>query len=76
MMILKLKYDGVWIASGKVSAKGESLEELDRNLAEELRKIGLEGRVEVLMKFDISTIPDWMRQFHQHYFNRKVVFDL
>ncbi|MDI3497122.1 DUF5395 domain-containing protein [Archaeoglobus sp.] len=72
-----LRFGDVWVAENEeIVAKGHSLDELDRNLELELRKAGYKGRVEVFMKFDYSTIPEWMRQFHPHYFNRTVVFDL
>ncbi|AIG98622.1 DUF5395 domain-containing protein [Archaeoglobus fulgidus] len=72
-----LRFGDVWVAeNGEIVAEGHSLDELDRNLELELRKAGYKGRVEVFMKFDYSTIPEWMRQFHPHYFNRTVVFDL
>ncbi len=76
-LVMKLRYGNEWTAeNGEITAKGSSLVELDRNLELELKKAGYKGRVEVLMKFDYSTIPNWMRQFHPHYFNRTVVFDL
>lgn len=32
-------------------------------------------KVEVFMAFDNSTIPQWIRQYAQHYFNRILVVD-
>ncbi|MBO8180603.1 MAG: DUF5395 family protein [Archaeoglobus sp.] len=72
-----LKFADTWIAENEeIRAEGSSLEELDKNLAEKLRKAGYKGRLDILMKFDYSTIPDWMRQFHPHYFNRRVVLEI
>ncbi len=74
MMRFRLFFDGSWIAEGEgIRVSAGSLEELDSRIIEELRKIGVRGKVEVLYEFDIGTIPAWMRQFHQHYFNRRVV---
>uniref|UniRef100_A0A7C3M9V3 Uncharacterized protein n=1 Tax=Archaeoglobus fulgidus TaxID=2234 RepID=A0A7C3M9V3_ARCFL len=72
-----LKFAGKWIAENEeIKAEGSSLDELDKNLAERLRKAGYRGRAEIYMKFDYSTIPDWMRQFHPYYFNRKVILEV
>ena len=77
MLILTLRFDREWIAENSViSVKGNSLEDLDRKLKYELKKVGYSGKIEVLMRFDYSTIPRWMRQFHPHYFNRRVVIDV
>lgn len=72
-----LKFADTWIAENEeIRAEGSSLEELDRNLAEKLRRAGYKGKLDIFMKFDYSTIPAWMRQFHPHYFNRRVVLEI
>ncbi len=77
MLVANLKYDKVWIAEiGNIHVKASSLDELDLKLKDELRKAGFSGKIEILMKFDYYTIPHWMRQFHPHYFNRRVIFDI
>lgn len=69
--------DDAWIAEKeKIVVKSDSLEQLDRKLKEELRKAGYSGKIEVFMKFDYSTIPQWIRQYHPHYFNRSIVMDI
>lgn len=72
-----LRYNGEWEAEGS-GAKifGNSLEELDRNIAKFLRGKGYRGKVEVEMSFDYSTFPHWMTQFHPYYFNRTLVFEI
>lgn len=76
VFVLKFK-DNLWIAENdKIVVKGESLEHLDRKLEDELRKAGYRGKLEIFMKFDYSTIPQWMRQFHPHYFNRSIVIEI
>lgn len=65
-----------WVASHEgdlVSAP--SLEELDRGVESLLRGKGMlmEGeKAEVFMAFDNATIPQWIRQYAQHYFNRVI----
>lgn len=52
-----------------------SLEELDQGVERLLKEKGMlkEGeRAEVFMAFDNATIPQWIRQYAQHYFNRVV----
>ncbi len=75
---LSLKFDdSVWIAEGeglKVIAK--TLEDLDSAIEKVLRRRGYRGKIEVFMKFNYSTIPQWIRQFHPHYFNRSIVLQI
>ena len=77
MVELTLIHDGRhWVARNEtLQAQAPSLEELDREVGRILRQSGLlrvgEKR-RVRMAFDNSTIPQWMRQYAQHYFNRVV----
>ncbi len=53
-----------------------TLDALDDLVRQNLRRRGMPGRgerVEVYMAFDNSTIPQWIRQYAQHYFNRILV---
>ena len=77
MLELSLIHDGrFWIArSESWSAQGESIEELDVAVA----KIAIEReqpdagrRLQVRMTFDNMVIPEWIRQYSNHYFNRLV----
>lgn len=65
-----------WVASHEGdTVSAPSLEELDREVEGLLRQKGMlkKGeRAEVFMAFDNSTIPQWIRQYSQHYFNRVV----
>jgi len=72
---LILKHDGKdWIAdNGFLAASAPTLEELDskvKNLLEEKGMIKKGKKIKVVMLFDNSTIPQWIRQYAQHYFNR------
>ncbi len=52
-----------------------TLDQLDMKLGDIMRARGLVKKGEtakVFMGFDNSTIPEWMRPFSQHYFNRVV----
>lgn len=74
-MKLFLRYDDRWIAEGEgIKVSADTLEELDKVVESKLREMGYKGEIEVYMEFDYSTIPQWIRQFHPHYFNRSVTF--
>ncbi len=78
---LVLAHDGTeWIArNGSVVARGRTLSELDRELERILAASGKYRRgtrVLVLMGFDNSTIPTWIRQYAAHYFNRYVSIEV
>jgi hypothetical protein len=69
-----------WTAqSGDLRACGESIEELDQNIK---AAVGSSGkfprgrRVAALLLCDARVIPDWMRPYHGHYFNRLIYIDL
>jgi len=75
MIELIVSHDGKnWIArSDLLSAEAPTLEELDNKLRKMVKEKGyLEpGKsLDLFMAFDNSTIPLWMRQYSQHYFNR------
>lgn len=75
MIELILTHDGKnWIARNDVLyAEAPTLERLDNELKKLLKENGyLEKgkKLDIFMAFDNSTIPQWMRQYSQHYFNR------
>jgi hypothetical protein len=81
MIELSVLHDGrFWIArSESISLKAESLDELDRAVASVVRANagpGACGCRQVRMFFDHSVIPQWIRQYSNHYFNRVVRVDL
>lgn len=70
-----LRHDGRdWVATNDaLEARGRTLEELDAAVAECLHGVVPGGgRASVLMTFDNSQIPEWIRQYGQHYFNREI----
>ncbi len=78
-MDFSIHHDGKdWVAScGDISVAAPDLDSLDRKVESELGKRGLlseQGKTMVRMCFDTRTIPEWIRQYAQHYFNRVVVF--
>ena len=74
---LSLSYNEKWIAKGEIlEVSAETLEDLDKAIEEELKKKGFRGEIKVYMEFDYSTIPQWIRQFHPHYFNREIIFKI
>jgi hypothetical protein len=81
MIELSLIHDGRhWVArADSWTARGRTIQELDRAVAaiiRETRKPGDGRQLEVRMNFDTSVIPQWMRQYSNHYFNRLVKVDL
>jgi hypothetical protein len=80
MVELSLVHDGrFWIATGESwNARGETLEELDRavgKIAREREKPDGDRCLEVRMTFDNTVIPEWIRQYSNHYFNRLITVD-
>ncbi|NOZ24927.1 MAG: hypothetical protein GXO94_02395 [Nitrospirae bacterium] len=74
-MELVIWHDGRnWVVKNeRVTLAARTLDELDLEVERFLRAHGLvrEGEMtEVFMTFDNSTIPQWIRQYSQHYFNR------
>ncbi|MCP3943683.1 MAG: hypothetical protein GY710_19695 [Desulfobacteraceae bacterium] len=77
MIELVIDHDGVnWNAKNEVlSVSSPTLDGLDLALEEQMRNKGLVkkgDKKKVFMAFDNSTIPQWIRQYAQHYFNRVV----
>ena len=67
---------GRWVAENNAwHVDGVTLEELDRNVRAEVLARRPPGRYEVFMFFDNATIPQWIRQFSQHYFNRIILVE-
>jgi len=80
-MDIRLIHDGdQWVGHGdNLTATGNTLLDLDNNV----RRILLESgdfpsgsKITVFMGYDFDTFPTWLRQYHSHYFNRYVEFDL
>jgi hypothetical protein len=74
---LIITHDGKnWIAGNDaLYAEARTLEKLDNELKKLVKKKGYlkKGKkLDIFMAFDNSTIPVWMRQYGQHYFNRIV----
>ena len=77
MVELTLTHDGRrWVARNELlAAAAPTLEELDSEVGRLLKRNGLlkAGKtLRISMAFDNSTIPQWIRQYSQHYFNRVV----
>lgn len=75
-----IKHDGkCWIIeNGHSTISAPTLEKLDSRLENHMKENGLlkKGeKAEVFMAFDNSTIPQWIRQYAQHYFNRIVTVE-
>jgi hypothetical protein len=69
-----------WIAgNGSITAAGGTLVELDQNIKRALAESGQFTKgstVTIYMKFDFSSIPDWIRQYSPHYFNRMIKVEI
>lgn len=80
-IITSLVHDGErWVASNdKLTASGRTFSELDDDMRRALREqsqLKAGSTVMVYMGFDFSTIPDFLRQFAHHYFNRYVTIKI
>ena len=68
-----------WIAKNDVlCAEAPTLEKLDNELKKQVKEKGYfekSKKLELFMAFDNATIPKWMRQYGQHYFNRIIQFE-
>ncbi|SMC20588.1 hypothetical protein SAMN02746041_00958 [Desulfacinum hydrothermale DSM 13146] len=65
-----------WVASNRaITLSAPELEDLDAKVRKTLTEQGLVSsgeKAKVWMAFDMSTIPQWIRQYSQHYFNRVI----
>ena len=63
-----------WIAEkGELRAEARTLAHLDQEVKRLLKEEGAlrnGGTLELLMAFDTASIPRWLHQYQQHYFNR------
>ena len=83
MLELSLTHDGdVWIAQGvDISFRAITLKELDNQVRSKVKSMAsLEdrksGKIKVSMTFDNAVIPQWIRQYANHYFNRLLIVEL
>ncbi|MDQ7031158.1 MAG: DUF5395 family protein [Desulfonauticus sp.] len=77
-MELTIIHDGKdWVAfDNGVEFRGYTLEELDEKVKAyvlESENFASQKEVRVWMYFNTAVIPEWMRQYMQHYFNRVLV---
>ena len=80
-LIMTLVHDGkLWHASNDIiSISASELNELDEALLDHLRlnKLYPEGTtLKVNMNFDQRVIPEWIRQYANHYFNRSITLKI
>lgn len=81
MLDFNLIHDGKqWIAQREnIRVQADTLPELDKNLAAALKRDrGTDdgNQMTIRMTFDNRVIPQWIRQYSNHYFNRIVTLDL
>jgi len=71
---------GTWVADGAgLHARAGSLDALDREIARQLRAAGRYppgSTVRVFMACERTVIPEWMRAYQSHWFNRDVSLTL
>lgn len=73
MIEMMIDHDGRnWIVSGNgLRIAARELDDLDRELEKALKsRIDEEGKLKVFMSSNNEMIPEWMRPFMNHYFNR------
>ncbi len=76
-MVFKISHDGRdWVVRNSLlSMSSPTLEELDAGIGAFLRERGFIEKGEkarVRMEFDSSSMPQWVRQYSHHYFDRIV----
>jgi|Deesub1362A_J573_1020465.scaffolds.fasta_scaffold00311_42 hypothetical protein len=76
-LVFKITHNGrEWVVRNEsMTLSSPTLDELDIRMGELLRErgeIGQGERVRVIMEFDSSSIPQWIRQYTHHYFDRVV----
>jgi hypothetical protein len=70
-----LRHDGaLWYADdGSVAVAAETLGALEDVLTAVLQEqLGIDFVGEVAMRFDLSRLPIWLRQYQAHYFNYRL----
>ncbi len=80
-MELSLEHNGKkWIAKNQqINIEAEELTDLDIQVKEAVIRQNLypkESKVTVFMNFNQAVIPEWIRQYANHYFNRKITFTI
>lgn len=76
---LTLDHDGRrWVLSGdELCVAAKELDQIDRKLEMALQhRLDSEGRLEVVMRTNNTMIPEWMRPYMNHYFNRHLELPL
>ncbi len=72
--------DGEWAAEGQgVRVQAPTLAEVEEQVERQLRESGRFAageKVNVLMATDRGLMPEWMRPYQSHYFNRVISFVL
>lgn len=59
-----------WIITGNgIDIRHTELKTAETLLAEEIRKKFPDQKIEVYLRFDMKTIPQWFHQYQNHYFN-------
>lgn len=74
-----LKQKGArWVASGEgFTVEAAAISEIDEAIRREIIGSGrfpAGTEIEVFLACDRGVIPDWMRPYHSHYFNRTISF--
>ena len=78
---LRLIHDGkLWIAQNEsLTVSAKTLNGLDSELEKILRasqQYAVEEKLAIRMSFDNVVIPEWIRQYSNHYFNRVVTITI
>jgi len=80
MLEFIIRHDGRWwiACNDDLEVRGLTLDDLDSRLGDHFsRNCSIsEKDITVRMNFDNSAIPEWIRQYSNHYFNRIVRINL
>ena len=71
-LVLSCQQD-LWLATGpQLHCSGDALSGLEASIAEELQSNPLYRKslpADVYLRFDMASLPTWLRQYQAHYFN-------
>ncbi len=74
---LSISHNGYhWIAKGDgVQVTAKELRQLDKEINQKFKQTHFKSEfdyADIFMSFDNQTIPEWIRQYSNHYFNRRL----
>jgi hypothetical protein len=74
---LEICHDGYhWIAKNNdIHVRAKEMKDLDKEIIRKVQSLFRESNanyIDVSMAFDNQVVPEWIRQYSNHYFNRRL----